>query len=530
MAVQEIRVPDIGSDAAEVIEILVKPGDDLENDQSIVVLESAKATMEVPSPLSGRVQEIHVSVGTQVHEGDLLLRVESEMPEGRPIEHAKDIQTALREVTQVLDSGLPSASESLSVKSLERIFQAPDIGSDKAQVIEILVRPGDRLQKDQPVMVLESAKATMEVPMEFAGTVTALLVKVGDYVCQGTALLSLLDESTGRMAEDSPVEKPDAGRKVMSEQPAPIPERVVAESSLVHAGPAVRRLAREQGVDLSAVPPSGPKGRVLKEDVHAYVKLQMTQERNASPITGASASLPIIDFAKWGEVESQPLTRIQRLSAQNLSRAWATIPHVTQFDEADISELETFRLQQKDLLKTQGINLTLLAFLVRACAHVLQRYPRFNSSLSADGETLIVKKYIHIGVAVDTPRGLVVPVIREADKCSIGEIAQELGGLSEKARAGKLLPAEMQGATFTISSLGGVGGTAFTPIVNWPEVAILGVSKSSMKPVWDGQAFVPKRILPISLSYDHRVIDGANAARFTTALSQVLADIRTLLL
>jgi pyruvate dehydrogenase E2 component (dihydrolipoamide acetyltransferase) len=303
-----------------------------------------------------------------------------------------------------------------------------------------------------------------------------------------------------------------------------------ADAAPVHAGPAVRRLARELGVDLGKVRGSGPKERILKEDVHAFVKQALQQPAVAAPVTAAAAALPVIDFGKWGAVEKQPLTKIQRVSAQNLHRAWTTIPHVTQFDEADITELEAFRVMHKDAFKGEGLSLTLLSFLVKTVAHVLKQYPRFASSLEPDGETLVLKQYVHIGVAVDTPNGLVVPVIRDADRKSVREIARDLGELSAKARDRKLSPAEMQGACFSISSLGGIGGTAFTPIVNWPEVAILGVSRSSTKPVWDGREFRPRLMLPLSLSYDHRVIDGADAARFTTALAKRLGDIRELLL
>jgi len=294
----------------------------------------------------------------------------------------------------------------------------------------------------------------------------------------------------------------------------------------VHAGPAVRRLARELGVDLAKVRPTGPRERILKEDVHAFVKQTLQQPASG----GAGLQLPVIDFSKWGDIERVALSKIQKLSAQNLHRAWVTIPHVTQFDEADITELEAFRVSQKDAFRAEGLSLTVLSFLVKACAHVLREFPRFNSSLELDGETLVLKKYIHIGVAVDTPNGLVVPVIRDADKKSIRDIARDLGELSAKARDKKLTPADMQGATFSISSLGGIGGTAFTPIVNWPEVAILGVSRHAMKPLWDGKQFQPRLMLPLSLSYDHRVIDGADAARFAAQLAREIGDIRQLLL
>ena len=423
---------------------------------------------------------------------------------------------------------------------------APDLGTDSADVIEILVNVGDKIAVDTPLMVLESAKASMEVPSSLAGTIQSIEVKVGDKISEGKALVqvTVAGEQSVNNNQRQEIDNPDTNRTFIAGELKPViayqeikqDQQTQATKTLaVHCGPAVRRLARELGVDLQKVTGTAAKGRIVKEDIHQFVKQALNTPapvltQAVNPTVSGLPILPDIDFSKWGEVEFRDLSKIQKLSAQNLHRAWLHIPHVTQFDEADITDLEAFRVSQKDSLKAQGVNLTLLSFLVKACAYVLEKMPKFNSSLSKDGEQLIIKKYIHIGVAVDTPNGLVVPVIRNADQKSVVEIAKSLAELSTKARDKKLTPAEMQGATFSISSLGGIGGTAFTPIVNWPEVAILGVSRSSHKPIWDGKSFNPRLILPLSLSYDHRVIDGADAARFTTLLSQILADIRRVLL
>ena len=565
----EVRVPDIGSDSADVIEILVKPGDHVSPEQAIMVLESDKASMEVPVPQGGVVRDIAVKVGDSVKLGDLLLQLDDAVATGSADVPVREIQQELEQVSSVLapvsaapvvtpdvtaapsfaaavsPSSPPSSPSATSVQ----IVKVPDIGSDEADVIEVLVKVGDTITVDQPIAVLESAKASMEVPSPVAGTVLNVLVKVGDKVSEHVVLLEV--QVSGGAATVAPVAAaPSAPAAKASAAPAavttaatgdavvassptpamPVPtHQQQASATNVHAGPAVRRLARELGVDLGKVAGTGPKDRILKDDVHAFVKKTLTEK--AVPVASGSGlpELPVIDFSKWGEIERLPLTKIQRVSAKNLHRAWVTIPHVTQFDEADITDLEAFRVAQKDAFKAEGLSLTVLACLVKASAHVLKQFPKFNSSLDSDGETLVYKKYVHIGVAVDTPNGLVVPVIRDADKKSVREISRDMGELSAKAREKKLTPAEMQGACFSISSLGGIGGTAFTPIVNWPEVAILGVSRSAIKPVWNGKEFQPRLMLPLSLSYDHRVIDGADAARFTTALSKVLADIRLLL-
>lgn len=557
----EIRVPDIGSESADVIEILVKPGDHLSPEQPIVVLESDKASMEVPVPQGGVVRDIAVKVGDSVKLGDLLLQLDDAVT-GTPADvPVREIQQELEQVSSVLAPeavapavapAIPAPAPAIPVPPTAaatsvQLVKVPDIGSDEADVIEILVKVGDVITVDQPIVVLESAKASMEVPSPLAGTVLHVHVRVGDKVSEHVALLDV-QVSGGAATVAAPVlptavpaaapapalvaAAPVTSPAVTPTPAMPLPtHQQVTPSANVHAGPAVRRLARELGVDLGKVAGTGPKDRILKDDVHAFVKRALTEKAAPAVASGTGLpALPVIDFSKWGEIERLPLTKIQRVSAQNLHRAWVTIPHVTQFDEADITELESFRVVQKDALKAEGLNLTVLAFLVKASAHVLKQFPKFNSSLDSDGETLVYKKYVHIGVAVDTPNGLVVPVIRDADRKSVREITRDMGELSAKARDRKLTPADMQGACFSISSLGGIGGTAFTPIVNWPEVAILGVSRSAMKPVWNGKEFQPRLMLPLSLSYDHRVIDGADAARFTTALSKVLADIRQLLL
>lgn len=472
MSSKDIVVPDIGTkDAVDIIEIHVKPGDSINQDDTIIVLESDKATMEIPSPEAGVVGEIKVKVGDSVKMGDLIMTL---APAGA--------------------DGKESAATAEKAEKTEN--------ADKAEKAEKTPAPAPVADK-----VASNAEANDKMPP----AVPAAPV------------------DTSGPAPELPENASEA------QEPASAPPAATAPSSDVHAGPAVRRLARELGVDLGLVKGSGPRERILKEDVHAWVKNRLATPVAASGsavATGGSGlpDLPEIDFASWGQVERQELSRINRVSASNLHRAWLHIPHVTQFDEADITELEAFRKGESTALKEQGIRLTVLAFLVKATVRSLQAFPRFNSSLTRDGAALVMKKYYHIGIAVDTPNGLVVPVIRDADKKSILEIAQEMQTLSVKARDKKLMPADMQGGCFSISSLGGIGGTAFTPIVNWPEVAILGVSKMATKPQWDGKAFVPRLMLPLSLSYDHRVIDGAEAARFITHLSQSLADIRRLLL
>jgi len=425
------------------------------------------------------------------------------------------------------------------------LVNVPDLGVEQAEVIELLVKPGDVLKKDQPIAVLESDKASLELPATEDGVLVSWSVKIGDTVKVGDALLQF-DAADGASEPEQPKEAPKvdtpavevepkateakapskpAVEKPAAEKPALVANTPVADIN-VYAGPAVRRLARELGVGLGAVTGSGPKQRILKEDVHDWVKAELSKPRGGS----VSADLPPEpDYSKWGVIDLQPRSRIQRKSAENLARSANIVPQVTQFDEADITELEAFRLSLKNTFKAGGLSLTMTALVAKTVAYLLQEMPTFNSSLSRDGEKLVVKQYVNLGIAVDTPNGLLVPVLHNANTMGLRELSVRLGELAEQARTGKLPPAAMQGATFTISSLGGIGGTAFTPLVNWPEVGILGLSRAQHKPVWDGKSFVPRLMLPLSLSYDHRVIDGASAARFTTRLSQLLADVRQLL-
>ena len=433
--------------------------------------------------------------------------------------------------------------------------KVPDIGDFKGiPVIEVLVQPGDKVNAEDSLLTLESDKATMEVPSPVAGVVKELKVKVGDKVSEGTLVLTLEADAAAPVAQKpepatvqlpagkppSPVAMPSAPVSLAREEKAPsVPGGAAvrideAGFGAAHASPSVRRLAREFGVDLSRVTGTGPKQRIIKEDVQTYVKAELGRPRGGTAAAGGMGfnlpPLPQIDFARFGPVESKPLSRIRKLSGANLHRNWVSIPHITQHDEADITELEAFRKSQKDEARKSGVKFTMLGFLVKAVVVALKQHPEFNASLSPDGESLVIKQYYHIGVAVDTPNGLVVPVIRDADKKGLMEIAKELGEVSARMRAGKIAPADLQGGCFSISSLGGLGGTLFTPIINAPEVAILGVGKAAMKPVWNGKEFAPRLMLPLSLSYDHRVIDGAQGARFISFLSSVLSDIRRLVL
>jgi pyruvate dehydrogenase E2 component (dihydrolipoamide acetyltransferase) len=434
---------------------------------------------------------------------------------------------------------MPSMSDSNEIT-----VNLPDIGDFKnVDVIEIAVKPGDQVNKEDTLITLESDKATMDIPSPSAGTVKKLLVKTGDRISEGSAILILEESTTGQAIQKKPVSSEQKEPAPPEPAPAPPPEPRpapatptgaemvgISHSSRAHASPSVRRFARELGVDLGLVYGKGPKGRILKEDVKAFVKSMLSGNKLTSQGAFALPEVAPVDFSKFGEVESKPLSRLKRLGGQHLQRSWITVPHVTQFDEADITDLEEFRKSKLEAAKKKGVKLTLMAFLVKAVVDVLQQYPEFNSSLSPDGENIILKKYFHIGIAVNTDNGLVVPVIKDADQKGLFDIAAEMSRLSDKAREGKLTPSEMQGGCFTISSLGGVGGTHFTPIVNAPEVAILGVSRANMKPVYQDGEFVPRLILPFALSYDHRVIDGVAGAQFTQHMSTVLSDIRHILL
>ena len=541
-SVIEVAVPDIGSDdEVDVIDVLVSVGDSVEKEDGLITLETDKATMDVPSTHAGIVKEVFISTGDKVKEGTLVIKLEtSEAGASAPAEAAPAAETTPAPVAE--SAPVAAASETIEVA-------VPDIGSDdEVDVIDVLVSVGDSVEAEDGLITLETDKATMDVPSTHAGTITEVFIKTGDKVKQGTLVVKL-ETSGGEVtpaapAAEKPAEKPAT--------PAPAPQKAAAPSrppvsapaspapaGKAHASPSVRRIAREFGVDLTLVAGSGPKNRILKEDVQAYVKAELAKPRG----TAASAApvgdnvlqiVPVkpIDHSKFGEIEEVPLTRIQKISGPFLHRNWATIPHVTQFDEADITDVEAFRKEQNAYhakIKS-GLKITPLVFVMKAVAKALEKYEVFNSSLSDDGESLIVKKFINIGIAVETPGGLVVPVIRDVNKKGIEQLSQELIDTSKKARDGKLKASDMQGGTFTISSLGGIGGTAFTPIVNAPEVAILGVSKSEMKPKWNGSEFEPRLMVPLSLSYDHRVIDGAVGARFSTEVAANLTDLRRIIL
>ncbi len=537
---KEIRLPDLGDFSdLPIIEILVAPGDQIEAEQSILTLESDKATMEIPAPQGGRVESLAVSVGDRVNPGDLLLTlVEAEEAGEEREENAE--KPAQSPAPSVQETKGPSVAESKGTESLP--VYLPDIGDFRdVSIIEILVAPGDQIEAEQSILTLESDKATMEIPAPQGGRVESLAVSVGDRVNSGDLLLTMAVEPDAKESpEAEAVPPPEPQQRPPGEKPLRQPPVLPRPSDLTaiapgrkpHASPAVRRFARELGVDLSQVKGSGPKGRILKEDVQTYVQKTLAQSREAvsSGLPFSLPAAPEIDHARFGPVELRDLPRIKRLSGQHLHRCWLSVPQVTQFDEADITELETFRKAQQQAAADQGIRLTLLPFLLKAVAHVLEEMPLLKASLTGDGERLVWKQFTHIGVAVDTPQGLLVPVIRDVNRKGIYELARELAEISQKAREGKLLPGDLQGGVFSISSLGGIGGTAFTPIVNAPEAAILGVSRARMKPVWNGQEFVPRLLLPLSLSYDHRIVDGAEGVRFTTRLGTLLGDIRQLLL
>lgn len=594
---KEVKAPDVGGDEVEVIEILVSKGDSLEAEDSLITVESDKASMDIPAPFAGVVAELKVKVGDKIKEGDLLAMFEAAaesesadesgsdtaQAESDPQSHSgeaadKDADKADSDADKKGEgSGTADAkpdpdhgsgesgTEPASTKVIE--VTVPDIGEDgEVDVIEVLVKEGDEINAEDGLITLETDKATMDVPSPEAGVVKSVEVKVGDKVKQGSLVIKLETsaksgsdtaeavsdpQSHSGKAADSDAEKAassDAKKAADSDsekadRKPPVPDHPLDKKSkaegLAYASPAVRRLANEFGVDLNKVKGSGRKERILKEDVQEFVKYELSRPKaNASSgVAQGEGGLqviapPKVDFSKFGEIEEVPLTRIQKISGPNLHRNWVTIPHVTQFDEADITELEAFRKQENELQakKKDGVKITPLVFIMKAVAKAMREYPVFNSSLAPDGEHLIMKKYVHIGIAVDTPNGLVVPVIRDVDKKGIYELSDELLEISAKARDGKLKAQDMQGGCFSISSLGGIGGTAFTPIVNAPDVAILGVSKSEMKPKWNGKDFDPRLMLPLSLSYDHRVIDGAVAARFSVYLSAVLSDIRKLVL
>ena len=555
----EVKVPDIGDfDAVPVIELFVKVGDTIAVDDAIATLESDKATMDVPSSAAGVVKEVLVGIGDKVGEGTVLIKIEAASAGAAvasSVGAAAAANAAPAAAPTPAPAPAPSAPSGAAAGGVVEVV-VPDIGDfDAVPIIELFVKVGDTIKVDDAIATLESDKATMDVPSSAAGVVKEVLVALGDKVGQGKVLIKV-ETGAGAAVAAIPVAAAAAAAPAAASSPAPLADGGPAASApaampaaapsavtlggKVHASPSVRAFARELGVDLGQVKATGPKGRILKEDVAGFIKAAMTSgvvpgKTPAAAAAGASLGggldllpWPKVDFAKFGEVEVKPLSRIKKISGQNLARNWVMIPAVTYHEDADITDLEAFRVQMNKEYEKSGKKLTMLAFIIKASVRALQEFPEFNTSL--DGDNLVYKKYFNIAFAADTPNGLVVPVVKDADKKSVFDIAAETGALAKKARDGKLGPADMSGACFTISSLGGIGGTYFAPIVNAPEVAILGVNKSVMKPVWDGKAFVPRLTLPMSLTADHRVIDGALATRFNVYLAQLLADFRRVML
>ena len=551
----EVQVPDIGDfKDVEVIEVLVKPGDAVAKEQSLITVESDKASMEIPSSAAGVVKELRIKIGDKVSRGSIVLVLDSAGATAPAPAPAPAAPKAVAPAKTAAAAPAPSPAVAAATTAGPVEVVVPDIGDFKdVEVIELLVKVGDTVSKEQSLITVESDKASMEIPSSAAGVVQALRVKIGDKVSQGSPVAVLSGASGGgavaaaaaapaATASPAAAEQPKstAFATEMGARPQPI-DLGPAPGAKPHASPSVRKFARELGVDLTHVRGSGPKGRITTEDVREHVKGVMAG--GARPAVAAAApagsgiglnlpAWPVVDFAKFGPIERVEMSRIRRISGPALSRNWVTIPHVTNHEDADITDLEAFRVQlnNENAKSKDTPKLTMLAFLIKACVAALKKFPDFNSSIDPEGGAIIRKNYWHIGFAADTPQGLVVPVIKEADKKGIFEIAQETSALAAKARDGKLGPSDMQGGTFSISSLGGIGGTSFTPIINAPEVAILGVCRSTIKPVWDGKQFAPRLILPLSLSWDHRVVDGAGAARFNVYLAQILADFRRVLL
>ncbi|RKR78133.1 dihydrolipoyllysine-residue acetyltransferase [Marinobacter nauticus] len=552
MSEQEIKVPDLGgADEVEIIEIIVSEGDSVEEEDPILTVESDKASVELPAPAAGKITKITVKVGDKVKEGDVIGMLAASGDAGGSDDAGDDKSEQAEEKTEA-----PSEAKSEDTKSAPKkkksggsrteVVKVPSLdGFEDVPVIEINVAEGDTVGEEDPLVTVESDKATMEIPSPYAGKIGKILVKEGDKLSEGSDLLEMTIEDDGddedesadsgdsaqADSQESKPEKPQ-GKQESEPQPQGSTYEPPSPGTKVHAGPAVRKLARELGADLTRVKGSGPKGRIVKDDVHAYVKSQLQQAQQGSGVATGSGipGVKLPDFSQFGEIEREGMSRMMAATATNMQRSWLNVPHVTQFDDADITEMEDFRKAQKAAGEKRGVKMTPLPFLLKACAAALAELPQFNVSLDMERKEVVRKKYIHIGIAVDTPHGLMVPVIRDVDQKGLWELAAESAELAQKARDKQLKPAEMQGACFTITSLGGIGGTAFTPIVNTPEVAILGVSKASMKPVWDGKEFQPRLMLPLSLSYDHRAVNGADAARFTNLLTQLLGDIRTLLL
>ena len=555
MSNQTIKVPDLGgASEVEVIEICVAVGDTVSLDQSLIVVESDKASMDIPSPVEGVVVSIAVADGATVSEGDVILEVElagaaSEVVAAEPVAEAVEPEPVVEAAAAPADVVSPPAANGAPVTSTLSV-PVPDLGgADKVELIELLVGVGERISEGDGIVVMESDKASMELPSPVTGVITALHVKEGDSLAEGDLVAEVevienaLVGAVESALESAPVASAAPAAQAEVKAPAPVvenaakpaPSKAVEEvpvgdrrrKSDVHAGPAVRKLARELGVDLSRVKGTGPRDRVAKEDLHNFVKKIVSEPQS---VGGAIPQVPAVDYAQFGEVDIQPMSKLHKLTAANMHRSWLNVPHVTQFDEADITELEVFRKTLKAEMDRRGIKITPLPFLMKAVAAALSANPAFNASLGADGESIVYKKYINIGMAVDTPAGLMVPVIRDVDKKGIWELSEEILELATKAKERKLKPAEMQGGCFTISSLGGIGGTGFTPIVNTPEVGILGVSKMAIKPGYVDGNLEPRKMLPVSLSYDHRAVNGGDAGRFLTFISAALSDVRRLVL
>lgn len=525
----EVSVPDIGgSENVEVIEVCVSVGDEVSEGDSLIVLESDKASMEVPAPQSGKVVRINLKEGDKVSEGSDVLVLSA--AGAAPAEASS--QPAGASVSKPEAEPKSGGAQTIPLR-------VPDIGgAEGVEVIEVCVSEGDEVAEGDSVIVLESDKASMEIPAEASGKIVGLSIKVGDKVSQGDAIGQLQAEGGAEPAAPAEQKAAPAAKAAPAPEapaaPKPAPAEAPAPTSGdVYAGPAVRKLARQMGVDLAEVKPSGPRGRITKDDVRGFVKgvMQSRGKGGSSAVAGAGIpAIPAVDFSQFGEVDIVKMSKIKKLTAANMSRNWLNIPHVTQFDDIDITEMEAFRKGMKAEAEKAGVKLTPVPFLLKACAAALKAEPSFNVSMHSDGESIVHKKYINIGMAVDTPNGLMVPVIRDVDKKGLFQLAEEAVTLAKKARDGKLLPKEMQGGCFTISSLGAIGGTGFTPIVNAPEVGILGVSRADTKPVWNGKEFEPRLMLPLCLSYDHRAINGSDAGRFFTYLASVLSDVRRLLL
>mgnify|MGYP000350500639 FL=1 len=545
MAIEIITIPDLGgAESVEVIELCVSVGDSVEQEESLVVLESDKASMDVPSPVDGAVVKYLVAEGDTVKVGDAIAEVETAASEAIAEQTVEEVVEEAPAEPLPVEAAVEAPQAAAVSETSEQIALVPDIGSDdKVELIEISVSVGDQVEEGDTLVVLESDKATMDVPSTLTGTVKAFIAKEGDKLATGDQVALIEVTSSAQAVAEvpapaTPVEPAKAADPAPAPSPAAAPAVTAApaaiaeasnDSSDVYAGPSVRLLARELGVDLGQVAGTGPRSRIQKDDVNNFVKTALKSGGNGGSASASGAGIPqvpAVDFSQFGEIETVKLSKIQKITADNMQRNWLNVPHVTQFDDADITELEVFRKSLKLEGEKKGIKVTPVAFIIKAAAAALAANPEFNRSLAGDGENYVQKHYINIGMAVDTPRGLVVPVIKDADKKGIWEISADVIAMATLAREGKLKPSDMQGGCFTISSLGAIGGNGFTPIVNSPEVGILGVSKSQMKPVWDGSDFQPKLMLPLALSYDHRVINGGDAGRFMTYLVKVLSDIR----